>query len=67
MADITGIGNLQGFGHRWRDKAEGVTSNIYVSDRLLNFRHVAGNALVAGAVCLMVAVRLQRRLAGSVG
>ncbi len=58
MAYVTGIRNLQGVGLTWRDEAEGVAADIHIRDRLLDFRHMTGEAIVAGAARLMVRVRL---------
>ena len=40
----------------WRDEAEGVRRDVVVFDGLLDSRHVAGNALAAGAVGSVMSV-----------
>ena len=47
MADVTSIWNLQRIRFARRDEMERMTSNLLVGDRLLDFRHMAGDALVA--------------------
>ena len=54
VAQVARIRNLQCFALRRRDKAEGVGAHVYVVDRLRDFRHVAGNTLVAGAARLVM-------------
>ena len=67
MAAITGVGNLELFRHLWRYEFERVASHINVRDRLFNLRHMARNALRAGAPCSMMRVRFDGRCVGTVG
>ena len=67
MAGGAGVGDLVLIRHlRW-DEVEGVAAYVDVRDRLLNFRHMARNAIVAGAPGTMVSVRFNARGMGSVG
>src|SRR5262245_49849021 len=61
VATRTRIRNLQLVGHRRRDEPERVTADVHVGDRLLDPRHVAGNALAAGAAPGVMGVVLERR------
>ena len=56
MANVAGIGNLVGVRLRRRNEAEGVGVDIHVRDRLLDLRHVAGDALAARAARLVMRV-----------
>src|SRR6185437_3710741 len=43
------VGNLISFRHRRRNEAESVASDVHIGDCLLDFRHMARYALIAGA------------------
>ena len=60
MADVAGVRDFQTFAHGGTDEAKRVATDIHVGDRLGNLGHVAGNALVAGAIKLMMRVLLNR-------
>ena len=52
------VGNFVGFGHRRTNKAERVAAHIDIGNRLLNLRHVAGDAVIAGAAGFVMRVFL---------
>ena len=56
VAEVTGIGNLEGLCFARGDKAEGVAADVLIGDRLLDLRHMASDALAAGAAWLMMSV-----------
>src|SRR5580704_1123244 len=58
VANVAGIGNLVGVGLRRRNEAEGVGVDVHVRNRLLDFWHVAGDALAARAARLVTRVFL---------
>jgi hypothetical protein len=67
MADIAGIWDLQALGFRGRDEAERMATNVHTGNGLLDFGHVAADALAAGAAHLMVSVLLDGGRARAVG
>src|SRR5579872_7436467 len=67
MAHIARIGDLQALGPGGRDEAEGMAANVHTRNGLLDFRHVAGDALAAGAARFMVSVLLDGRRTRAVG
>ena len=58
MTDIAGIWNLQRLGFAWRNEVERVTANFLVGNGFFDFRHMTGNALIAGASSLVVGMGL---------
>ena len=56
MADIAGVGNTECIGLGWRGKHKGVAADVDVGNRLLDFRHMAGDALAARTVRQMMRV-----------
>ena len=54
MAAGAGIRNLILIGHFGRDEGERVAPNIDIRNGLLDLRHVAGHAIIAGAAGLMM-------------
>ena len=54
MAQVAGIWNLQRIRIPRRDEVKGVASNILVSDRLFDFRHVTGDALATRTAGFMM-------------
>src|SRR5205809_810417 len=49
VTQIAGVGSFQRIGLRRPDETEGVTAHLHVAKRLRDLRHVAGDALAAGA------------------
>lgn len=66
MANIAGIRNFQSVGGCRSDETKGVTAHVHVGYRLLDLRHMAGNALIALAACFVVCVLLYGRRVGAV-
>src|SRR5260370_39255597 len=58
MADIARIGDLQALGPGGRNEAKGMAANVHARNGLLDFGHVAVDALAAGAAHLMMRVLL---------
>ena len=58
MAKIAGIRNFHRLGLRRPNKAEGVAADLHVAEGLGDLRHVAGDALAAGASRGMMGVLL---------
>ena len=56
MAGIAGIRNLRSLSHRGIDEVKRVAPHVHVGDRLLDLRHVTGDALVALATYFVVRV-----------
>src|SRR5580692_2483466 len=66
MARVAGVGGFVGVRFLWRNEAEGVRMDIHVRNRLLNLRHMTGDALAAGAIRFMMHVLLDRSRTRSV-
>ena len=64
MASIAGVWGFIDVRFLWRNEAEGVRMDIHIRDRLLNPRHVTGDALAAGAIRFMMRVLFDRSLRG---
>lgn len=58
MAEIAGVRYFQPLRFRRRDEAEGMSVDLHIAQRLLNGRHVAGNALAPRAIRLVMGMRL---------
>ena len=58
MAYVACIRNFQAGGFAWRDKPERVTTDVHISDFLLDFWHVAAYALIASGSGSVMRVRL---------
>src|SRR5260370_8965218 len=67
MADIARIGDLQALGPGGRNEAKGMAANVHARNGLLDFGHVAVDALAAGAAHLMMRVLLDGGGTGAVG
>src|SRR2546421_366077 len=61
MAGRARVGDLVLIRHLGWDEVEGVAAYIDIRDRLLNFRHVARNAIAAGAPGPMMRVGFDAR------
>ena len=61
MAHITGVRNLQSVRRRRSDEVKGVAPDVHVDDRLLDFRHVASDALAPLASRFVMRVFFDRR------
>ena len=61
MAYVAGIRNLQSVSHRRSDEMKRVAPHIHISDRLLDFGHVASDALATLAAYFVMCVLLNRR------
>ena len=60
MTKHTRIRNLILLAHRGSDESEGVAPDVHIRDRLLNARHMAVDALTAGAGRLVVRMLFER-------
>ena len=67
MADIAGVWNFQSVSRRRSDEVKRVAPHIHISDRLLDLRHVASDALVALATYFVMGVLLDRWRVRAVG
>lgn len=67
VADVTGVRNSHPLAHGWANESEGVTTDIHIRDRLLDFWHVACDAFITRSACLVMRVLLESRGAGAVG
>ena len=54
MAQCAGVWNVERLGRRGGNEAEGVGMHVHVLDRLFDQRHMAGDALAACAVWLVM-------------
>ena len=61
MADIAGVRNFQSVSRRRSDEVKRVAPHIHISDRLLDLRHVASDALAALASRFVMRVFFDRR------
>ncbi len=61
MADVAGVGHLQGIGFAGGYEAKGVTADVDVRDGLFNLRHVATDAFVSRTSCRMMSMRFYCR------
>ena len=61
MAKIASVRNFQCFGFCGPHETEGVASDINVTDRLCDLRHMARNAIVTSAVWRVVSVLFYAR------
>src|SRR6266404_2378616 len=61
MADVARVRDFQAVGPLRIDEVEGMAADVHVCDRLLDFRHVAGDALAARAARSMVGMLFDRR------
>ena len=66
MTGVAGIWDASLIGLGGCHKSEGVTSHIRISDRLRNFRHVAGDTVIPRASGLVMRVRLNRGCARAI-
>ena len=60
MANIAGVGDFQCIGLGRGHEMEGVTTDIHIRNRLLDFRHVTGDALTSGTPLFVMSVSFDR-------
>ena len=66
MANIAGVGGLQVIRCGRIDKSKCMASNIHARQRLLDFRHMTGNAFAPWAIRLVMSVHFKGCRAGAI-
>ena len=56
MTACAWVGDFVLVRHGWGDEAEGVTTDVYIGDGLLDLRHVTGHAFITGTIRLVMSV-----------
>jgi hypothetical protein len=67
MAHIAGIRNSKHVRLCGRDELECVCANVHISDRLLDLRHVASDALISWAIGLVMCMGFDARSVRTIG